>query len=99
MGDYEMKAWIEVNRIEVVEQSVYTRALADLGLAKAAVADKKPPSPSAITTSALTASGATPLRLRIHLSLARLYEGRGDLQAGPGAYAAPSSRAGQRGKR
>ena len=38
-----MKAWFEVNRVEVIEPSVYTEdALSDLALAKQAVADKKP---------------------------------------------------------
>ena len=82
MGDYELKAWIDVNRIEVIEQSVYTEdALADLGLAKAAVAEKKPAVAIRHYESALAGIWTTSLRLEIHLSLARLYEGRGDLQA------------------
>jgi hypothetical protein len=43
MGDYELKAWIEVNRVEVIEAAVYTDdALIDMGLAKVAVQEKKP---------------------------------------------------------
>ncbi len=82
MGDYELKAWFEVNRIEVLEKSVYTEdALADLGLANAALAEKKPAVAIRHYESALAGIWTTSLRLEIHLTLARLYEARGDLQA------------------
>jgi tetratricopeptide (TPR) repeat protein len=81
MGDYELKAWIEVNRVEVIEPNVYTdEALVDLGLAKQALADKKPAVAIRHFENALLGIWTTPLRLEIHLTLARLYEGRGDLQ-------------------
>jgi tetratricopeptide (TPR) repeat protein len=81
MGDYELKAWIDVNRIEVLEASVYTEeALADLGLGKAALAEKKPAVAIRHYENALIGIWTTSLRLEIHLTLARLYEGRGDLQ-------------------
>jgi tetratricopeptide (TPR) repeat protein len=82
MGDYELKAWFEVNRIEVIESSVYTDdALADLSLAKQAIAEKKPAVAIRHFENALGGIWTTPLRLEIHLTLARLYEGRGDLQS------------------
>jgi hypothetical protein len=82
MGDYELKAWIEVNRVEVLEPGVYSdEALVDLGLAKMALADKKPAVAIRHFENALTGIWTTPLRLEIHLTLARLYEGRGDLQS------------------
>lgn len=81
MGDYELKAWIEVNRVEVIEPAVYTdEALADMALAKQAVADKKPAVAIRHFENALNGIWTTPLRLEIHLTLARLYEGRGDLE-------------------
>jgi len=81
MGDYELKAWIDVNRIEVIEQSVYTDdALSDMGLAKVAMAEKKPAVAIRHFEGALKGIWTTPLRLEIHLTLAKLYEGRGDLQ-------------------
>jgi tetratricopeptide (TPR) repeat protein len=81
MGDYELKAWIEVNRVEVLEQSVYTEeALASMGLAKVAVAEKKPAVAIRHFENSLKGIWTTQLRLEIHLTLAKLYEGRGDLQ-------------------
>jgi tetratricopeptide (TPR) repeat protein len=82
MGDYELKAWFEVNRIEVIESSVYTDdALADLALAKQAMADKKPAVAIRHFENSLGGIWTTPLRLEIHLTLAHLYEGRGDLNS------------------
>jgi tetratricopeptide (TPR) repeat protein len=82
MGDYEMQAWFEVNRIEVIEAHVYTEeALSDLTVAKQAMADKKPAVAIRHYENALGGIWTTSLRLEIHLSLARLYEGRGDLEA------------------
>jgi tetratricopeptide (TPR) repeat protein len=82
MGDYEMQAWFEVNRIEVVEPNVFTdEALGDLAMAKQAMADKKPAVAIRHYESALGGIWTTGLRLEIHLTLARLYEGRGDLEA------------------
>jgi tetratricopeptide (TPR) repeat protein len=82
MGDYELMAWFEVNRIEVIERNVYTEnALSDLALAKAAVAEKKPAVAIRHYENALEGIWTTPLRLEIHLSLANLYEGRGDLES------------------
>ena len=82
MGDYEHKGWNEVNLMEVLEQSVFTDdALADMGLAKVAMAEKKPAVAIRHFESALKGIWTTPLRLEIHLTLAKLYEGRGDLQA------------------
>lgn len=82
MGDYEMKAWIEVNRIEIIEPSVYTEAsLADLALARQAMMDKKPAVAIRQYENSLNGIWTAGLRLDIHLSLARLYEGRGDLQS------------------
>jgi tetratricopeptide (TPR) repeat protein len=87
MGDYELKAWFEVNRIEVIEPNVYTDdALSDLALAKQAVADKKPAVAIRHFENALGGIWTTPLRLEIHLTLARLYEGRGDLEAALNHY-------------
>jgi tetratricopeptide (TPR) repeat protein len=82
MGDYELKAWFEVNRVEVIESAVYTDdALADMALAKQAMADKKPAVAIRHFENALGGIWTTPLRLEIHLTLGRLYEGRGDLQS------------------
>jgi len=87
MGDYELKAWIEVNRVEIIEPHVYTdEALADLALAKQAVADKKPAVAIRHFENALTGIWTTELRLDIHLTLARLYEGRGDLESALNHY-------------
>src|SRR6185295_11774416 len=87
MGDYELKAWIEVNRIEVIEPHVYTDdALADLALAKQAVADKKPAVAIRHFENSLSGIWTTSLRLDIHLTLARLYEGRGDLESALNHY-------------
>ena len=81
MGDYELKAWIEVNRIEVIESAVYTDdALIDMGLAKVAVQEKKPAVAIRHFENALGGIWTVPLRLEIHLTLGRLYEGRGDLE-------------------
>lgn len=81
MGDYELKAWFEVTRIEVIEAGVYTEsALADLTLAKQAVADKKPAVAIRHYENALGGIWTASLRLEIHLSLAHLYEGRGELE-------------------
>jgi tetratricopeptide (TPR) repeat protein len=82
MGDYELLPWLNVNRIEVLESSVYTDdALADLALAKEAMAAKKPAVAIRHYESALAGIWTTSLRLDIHLTLARLYEGRGDLDS------------------
>src|SRR5437868_9045093 len=87
MGDYELKAWFEVNRVEVIEPNVYTDdALSDLALAKQAVADKKPAVAIRHFENALGGIWTTPLRLEIHLTLARMYEGRGDLEAALNHY-------------
>ena len=82
MGDYEMMAWFEVNRVEVIEPNVYTEdALVDLALAKEAVADKKPAVAIRHYEDALGGIWTSSLRLEIHLALGRLYEGRGDLES------------------
>jgi tetratricopeptide (TPR) repeat protein len=82
MGDYELKPWLMVNRIDVLESKVYTEdALADLALAKEAMAAKKPAVAIRHYESALAGVWTTALRLEIHLTLARLYEGRGDLDS------------------
>ncbi len=82
MGDYEMQAWFEVNRVEVIEPNVYTdEALSDLAMAKQAMTDKKPAVAIRHYENALGGIWTTSLRLEIHLTLARLYEGRGDLEA------------------
>ncbi|MBV8879343.1 MAG: tetratricopeptide repeat protein [Planctomycetaceae bacterium] len=82
MSDYEMKPWLLVNRVEVLESSVYTEdALADLAMAKEALAAKKPAVAIRHYEDALKGIWTTSLRLEIHLTLARLYEGRGDLEA------------------
>jgi tetratricopeptide (TPR) repeat protein len=87
MGDYELKPWLNVNRIEVLEQSVYTDdALADLALAKEAMAAKKPAVAIRHYENALGGIWTAALRLDIHLTLARLYEGRGDLEAALNHY-------------
>jgi tetratricopeptide (TPR) repeat protein len=81
MSDYEMKPWLNVNRVEVMEAGVYTdEALAELSLAKDAVADKKPAVAIRHYENALKGIWTTSLRLDIHLTLARLYEGRGDVE-------------------
>jgi len=80
MGDYELKAWIEVNRVEVIDNAVYTDdALIDMGLGKVAVQEKKPAVAIRHFEAALGGIWTTSLRLEIHLTLGRLYEGRGDL--------------------
>ena len=82
MGDFELKAWIEVNRIEVIEAAVYTDdALIEMGLGKVAAQEKKPAVAIRHFENSLNGIWTVPLRLEIHLTLARLYEGRGDLQA------------------
>jgi len=82
MSDYELKPWFMVNRVEVLEAAVYTdAALADLSLAKEAVAAKKPAVAIRHYEDALKGIWTTSLRLDIHLTLARLYEGRGDLES------------------
>lgn len=87
MSDYEMKPWLNVNRIEVIETSVYSEdSLADLALAKDAVAAKKPAVAIRHYEDALKGIWTTSLRLDIHLTLARLYEGRGDLEAALNHY-------------
>ena len=87
MSDLELKPWFEVNRVEVIESSVYTdSSLADLALAKEAVAAKKPAVAIKYYESALTGIWTTSLRLDIHLTLARLYEGRGDLDSALSHY-------------
>ncbi|HLY72623.1 MAG TPA: tetratricopeptide repeat protein [Planctomycetota bacterium] len=87
MSDYELKPWFLVNRIEIIEPMVYTDdALADLSLAKEAVAAKKPAIAIRHYENALAGIWTTSLRLEIHLTLARLYEGRGDLEAALSHY-------------
>ena len=87
MGDYELMAWFEVNRVEIIERNVYTeQALTDLALAKEAVAEKKPAVAIRHYENALGGIWTTSLRLEIHLSLARLYEGRGDLESALNHY-------------
>jgi hypothetical protein len=82
MGDYEMQAWFEVNRIEVIETNVFTDdSLTALAAAKQAMADKKPAVAIRYYENALPGIWMTGLRLEIHLTLARLYEGRGDLES------------------
>ena len=82
MGDYDLKPWIAVNRIEVIEPKVYTDdALADLALAKDAEAAKKPAVAIRHYENALAGIWTAALRLKIHLTLGRLYEGRGDLDS------------------
>jgi tetratricopeptide (TPR) repeat protein len=87
MGDYELKPWLDVNRIEVIEPSIYTDdALIDLALAKDAVAAKKPAVAIRHYENALGGLWTTALRLDIHLTLARLYEGRGDIESALNHY-------------
>jgi len=81
MGDFELQAWIEVNRVEVIESAVYTDdSLIDMGLAKVAVQEKKPAVAIRHFENALSGIWTANLRLEIHLTLGRLYEGRGDLE-------------------
>ena len=82
MSDYEIKPWFAVNRVEVLESQIFTDdALADLALAREAVAAKKPAVAIKHYEAALAGIWTTSLRLDIHLTLARLYEGRGDLES------------------
>jgi tetratricopeptide (TPR) repeat protein len=82
MSDYELKPWIAVNRVEVVEPNVFTEdALAELAMAKEAVAAKKPAVAIRHYEDALAGIWTTSLRLEIHLTLAKLYEGRGDSES------------------
>jgi tetratricopeptide (TPR) repeat protein len=82
MSDYELKPWFAVNRIEVLEPNIYTEdALVDLSMAKDAMAAKKPAVAIKHYENALLGVWTTSLRLEIHLTLARLYEGRGDLES------------------
>jgi tetratricopeptide (TPR) repeat protein len=81
MGDYELKAWIEVNRVEVIESAVYTdEALIDMGLGKVAVQEKKPAVAIRHFENSLNGIWTASLRLETHLTLGHLYEGRGDLE-------------------
>jgi tetratricopeptide (TPR) repeat protein len=81
MGDYELQAWIEVNRIEVIEAAVYTDdALIEMGLGKVAVQEKKPAVAIRYYENSLGGIWTAALRLEIHLTLGHLYEGRGDLE-------------------
>ncbi len=81
MGDYELKPWFAVNRVEIIEPTVYTDdALVDLSLAKEAVAAKKPAVAIRHYENALAGIWTASLRLDIHLTLARLYEARGDIE-------------------
>jgi len=87
MGEYQLKPWISVNRVEVVEPSVYTEdALTDLALAKEAVDAKKPAVAIRNYESALAGIWTASLRLEIHLTLGRLYEGRGDVDSAMNHY-------------
>ena len=87
MSDFEMKPWMNVNRVEVIEQAVFSEdALADLAMAKDALAAKKPAVAIRHYEDALKGIWTTTLRLDIHLTLARLYEGRGDLEAALNHY-------------
>jgi tetratricopeptide (TPR) repeat protein len=87
MSDYQLMPWFEVNRVEVIESQVYTEsALAELALAKEAVAAKKPAVAIRHYENALSGLWTTSLRLEIHLTLARLYEGRGDLESALNHY-------------
>ena len=82
MSDYELKPWFEVNRLEILEPTVYSDdALVDLSLAKDAMAAKKPAVAIRHYENALGGIWTTSLRLEIHLTLARIYEGRGDSKA------------------
>jgi tetratricopeptide (TPR) repeat protein len=81
MGDYELMAWFEVKRVEVIEPRVFTDdALTDLGIAKEAVAAQKPAVAIRHYEDALKGIWTASLRLEIHLALGHLYEGRGDLE-------------------
>jgi len=87
MSDYQIMPWFEVNRVEVLEAQVYTDdALAELSLAKEAVAAKKPAVAIRHYENALAGLWTTALRLEIHLTLARLYEGRGDMESALNHY-------------
>jgi tetratricopeptide (TPR) repeat protein len=87
MGEYQLRPWFEVNRIEVLEPSVYTEeSLADLALAKEAAEAKKPAVAIRYYESALTGVWTAALRLEIHLTLGRLYEGRGDVDSAMNHY-------------
>jgi tetratricopeptide (TPR) repeat protein len=87
MGDYELKPWLMVNRIKVLESKVFTEdALAALALAKEAMAAKKPAVAIRHYENALAGIWTTSLRLDIHLTLARLYESRGDLDSALNHY-------------
>jgi tetratricopeptide (TPR) repeat protein len=87
MGEYQLKPWFAINRIEVIEPSVYTDdALTDLALAKEAVDAKKPAVAIRHYESALAGIWTTSLRLEIHLTLGRLYEGRGDVDSALNHY-------------
>ncbi len=82
MGDFDQKAWFLVRRVEILEPSVFSDgALADLGLAKDAMAEKKPAVAIKHYENALGGIWTASLRLEIHLTLGRLYEGRGNLEA------------------
>ncbi|HZE97077.1 MAG TPA: hypothetical protein VE981_08615 [Planctomycetota bacterium] len=87
MSRYEGKAWMEVNRIEILESAVYTEdALADVGMAKEALANKKPAVAIRHYENALAGIWTTSLRLEIHLTLAKLYEARGDMESALNHY-------------
>jgi tetratricopeptide (TPR) repeat protein len=82
MSDFELKPWLEVNRLEVIEPKVYTDdALVDLSLAKDAMAAKKPAVAIRHYENALGGIWTMSLRLELHLTLAHIYEGRGDSAA------------------
>ena len=87
MGDFEKKAWFEVSRLEVVDPAVYTdSALADLSLAREALAAKKSAQAIRHFEDALKGIWFSEVRHGIQMDLGRLHEAAGNLDAALECY-------------
>jgi tetratricopeptide (TPR) repeat protein len=86
-GDYDQMAWIEVTRVLVEEEEVYTEsALADLALAKEALAAKKGAQAVRFLEDALKGIWLAETRYWIHMKLGGLQESAGNLEAAKEAF-------------
>ncbi len=82
MGDYDKKAWFEVIRFDVVDSAVYSdSALADLSLAREALAAKKGAQAIRHFEDALKGIWFNEVRYGIQMDLGRLHEAAGNLDA------------------
>jgi tetratricopeptide (TPR) repeat protein len=86
-GDYDQMAWIDVARILVEEEEVYTEdALADLALAKEALAAKKGAQAVRFLEDALKGIWLAETRYWIYMKLGGLQESAGNLEAAKEAF-------------